>query len=429
VDEGALTALLGGHAPRHSVPGAALGILRDGETTTAYYGVADVATGDPVTADTRFSLGSLTKSMVATVAARLADAGRLSLDGQVARHVPELRGAGWAASATFRDLLANRSRVPLCAGLEFGFEARPEADADALARLVADAAPGQPSEVGWSYANLGWCVVGRAIETATGTTWEDAMRCHLLDPAGMRAAAFATGEAPVQRVSGHDTGPEGPIPVEPLVSRAYGPAGTSIVSTLADVLRFARLHLEDPALSQLREAHSDLAVYGWLDRWCLGWAQFDWEGGPVWGWDGMINGERSVLRLVPRARSAAVLLTNSNTGRVQYRAVFPELMQSAFGIGMPPLRLDPVRAAPGDLARFAGVYAWPDRRVEVTAGTDRLRLASEDGSATALPIDGRAFLVDSADPDGPTVMFGAFDSAGRPHVLYDMLWGLPRVGG
>jgi hypothetical protein len=67
--------------------------------------------------------------------------------------------------------------------------------------------------------------------------------------------------------------------------------------------------------------------------------------------------------------------------------------------------------------------------VEVTAGTDRLRLASEDGSATALPIDGRAFLVDSADPDGPTVMFGAFDSAGRPHVLYDMLWGLPRVGG
>ena len=46
----------------------------------------------------------------------------------------------------------------------------------------------------------------------------------------------------------------------------------------------------------------------------------------------------------------------------------------------------------------------------------------------AMPIDGRAFLVDPCDPDGPTVKFGAFDSAGRPHVLYDVLWGLPRVG-
>jgi hypothetical protein len=32
-------------------------------------------------------------------------------------------------------------------------------------------------------------------------------------------------------------------------------------------------------------------------------------------------------------------------------------------------------------------------------------------------------------PDNPTVTFGAFDVAGRPRVLYDMLWGLPRLGG
>ena len=57
--------------------------------------------------------------MVATAVARLVDAGRLSLDDSVAAHVPELRGAGWAARATVRDVLANRSRLPLRAELEF----------------------------------------------------------------------------------------------------------------------------------------------------------------------------------------------------------------------------------------------------------------------------------------------------------------------
>jgi hypothetical protein len=94
---------------------------------------------------------------------------------------------------------------------------------------------------------------------------------------------------------------------------------------------------------------------------------------------------------------------------------------------VPPLRVDPVAGAAGDLSRFAGAYAWPDRRVDVAATADGLRITREDGEAAALPVDERTFVVDPADPDTPTVTFGAFDTAGRPQVLYEMLWGLPRV--
>ena len=90
MDADALSALLGRHAVAHAVPGAALGILRAGTTTTAYHGLADVATGTPVAPETRFSVGSLTKSMVATVVVRLAGLGRLSLDDPIAARVPEL---------------------------------------------------------------------------------------------------------------------------------------------------------------------------------------------------------------------------------------------------------------------------------------------------------------------------------------------------
>ena len=414
---------------RHAVPGAVIGVLRDGAMTTASCGVADVTTGEPVAVSTRFSVGSLTKSMVATVITRLAQAGRLSLDAPVTAHVPELRASGWAGGATLGDLLANRSRLPLRDGLEFGFTDRTDQDDGALSRLVADAAAGGPAGSYWSYTNVGWCVLGRVIETAAVTAWEEAMRRHLFDRAGMGETTFVTGGASKSRATGHDVTADRPVPVEPLTARAYGPAGTTAVTTVTDLLRFAALHLQDPSLASLRAVHAEVSIYSWLDSWCLGWARFDWEGGPVWGWDGLVPGERSVLRIMPEHQAAVVLMTNSNTGRAMYRSLFTDLMASLCGITVPPLRLGPSPGAAGELSRFAGIYAWPDRHVEVMPTSDGLLINSEDGQTEALPLDERTFVVDAADPDNPAVTFGAFDTAGRPHVLYDMLWGLPRIDG
>jgi CubicO group peptidase (beta-lactamase class C family) len=427
VNEGDLAALLREHALRHSVPGAAVGILREGSATIACYGVADVSSRDPVTPETRFSVGSLTKSMVATVIARLAGAGRLSLDDPVAAHVPELDEVGWAERATVRDLLANRSGLPLRAELEFGFAGHQEEDDSMLSRLATELGAGVPAGDFWSYTNVGWCLLGRVIETATGASWEDAMRGRLFESTGMSGTTFATEGDTKARVSGHKVTAEGAVPVEPLVSRAYGPAGTSVVSTVTDLLRFAALHLEDSSLATLRVSHAEIQIYGWLDAWGLGWARFDWKGGQPWGWDGLIDGERSVLRIVPEQHAAVVLLTNSDSGRAMYRSLFAELMPPLFGISVPPPSYDTSPGAAGDLSRFAGVYAWPDRKVEVTATGRGLLIKREGGEREALPLDERTFLIDPIDPDNPCVTFGAFDAAARPRVLYLMLWGLPRV--
>jgi CubicO group peptidase (beta-lactamase class C family) len=415
------------HASAHGVPGAAIGVLRHGVETIACYGVANVTTGAPVTAGSRFAVGSLTKSMVATVVARLAEEGRLSIDDPVTAHVPELREVTWAQRATVRDLLANRSGLPLRAALEFDFAAHEGEDDGVLSRLVANVAPEQPTPVGWSYTNVGWCVLGRAVATLTRSTWEQAMGVELFAATGMRETTFETESRIDARVSGHQLTADGPVPVEPLVSRAFGPAGTSVVSTVGDMLRFAALHLRDPALATLRRPEPAPRIHGWLDGWCLGWASFDWEGGRVWGWDSVINGERAVLRLVPEHNAAIVLMTNSNTGRAMYRSLFADLMRSLFGIGVPQMRLDAEPGVTGDLSRFAGVYAWPDRRVDVTAAKTCLLIKSEQRGVEAFLLDERTFVVEPMDPDNPTVTFGAFDAVGRPHVLYVMLWGLPRL--
>ena len=323
--ESALTAVLERHASNHGVPGAAIGILRDGSTTTAYFGVTDVSTGAPVAADTRFSIGSLTKSMVATVVARLAEAGRLSLEDLVAARVPELRGIGWAERATIRDLLANRSGLPLTNDLEFGFDPRPDPDDGALSRLAQDVATAEPAGNFWSYSDAGWCS-SAGDPDRHGGTWKEAMRRYLYDSAGMDQTTFATEDPSVPHASGHTMTAHGPIPLEPLVARAYGPAGANVISTVTDLLRFAALHIEDPSLALLRAVHGEVAIHAWLDAWCLGWAWFDWDGGPVWGWDGLINGERSVLRIMPDTMPRSSCSTNSSNGRAMYRSLFTELM-------------------------------------------------------------------------------------------------------
>jgi CubicO group peptidase (beta-lactamase class C family) len=343
--------------------------------------------------------------------------------------VPELRGSDWAQRATLRDLLANRSGLPLSDALEFDFDGRHDGDEDTLARLAADVAAAGPGPEIWSYANVGWCLLGRVIETVTGDAWENSLRRNVVEPTGMRGVAFSTDGVPDRCVSGHEATASGPVPVERLVGRAYGPAGTSVVATATDLLRFAAMHLQEPSLAALRTVQAEVSIHGWFDAWCLGWARFDWSGGNVWGWDGVVNGERSVLRILPEQQGAVVLMANCGTGRALYRSLFADLIEPVFGIGFPPLDLGASPGAAGDLARFAGVYAWPDRRAEVTAAGNDLLIKSKDGEKEALPLDRQAFVVDPLDPDTPAVTFGAFDHTGRPGVLYLMLWGLPRLGG
>jgi CubicO group peptidase (beta-lactamase class C family) len=422
-----LAELLGECVVAHHVPGAAVGLLRDDECTVACAGTAHATTGKPVTAESRFGAGSLTKSMVATVVAQLAAGGRLSLADRVALHVPELRGAAWAEEATIEDLLANRSGLPLRAALEFDFGADEDSGDRALATLVSRIAAEAPTHAAWSYTNAGWCVLGRVLETVTGRGWEDAMRAILLAPAGMRETAFTAGHGVSDRVSGHLVTPDGPIATEPLVARAFGPAGTSLVSTAPDMLRFAALHLGDPALALMRCLQPSPRIHAWLDGWCLGWGCFDWAGGRVWGWDSVLPGERAFLRLLPEPRAAVVLLTNGETGRALYRSLFAALMPALLGIETAPLLLEAEAGAAGDLTRFAGIYGSPGRRIAVRPAEGSLRITTTSGDAEAIPLAERTFVVDRTDPDTPTVTFDAFDIAGRPQVLYDMIWALPRL--
>lgn len=90
------------------------------------------------------------------------------------------------------------------------------------------------------------------------------------------------------------------------------------------------------------------------------------------------------------------------------------ILMKEFGIGMPALPLEPSLSGAGNLARYAGVYAWPDERWTVTPGDTDLVVEHDGVAARALPLDDSTSLVDADDPDNPTVTFTDFDASGRP---------------
>jgi CubicO group peptidase (beta-lactamase class C family) len=419
-----LAHLLADEIARHPVPGVAVGLLADGHVTTACAGVTDTRTGRPAAVTDRFAIGSLTKSLTATVLLRLTGEGRFALDDPLPAHVPELVDAAWAGSTTVRDLLANRSRLPLRA--EWEFSALAGDDDEILARFASALAGAPASPVGWSYSNAGWSLLGRLIECLTGETWEAAMREHLFTPLGMAQTTFAGAELGEVRAVGHEVVGDTFRPLLPWTPRVFGPSGTTVLSSIGDIMRFAQFHLDEPAMEQMRELHADVAIHGWLDGWCLGWARFDWAGGPAWGWDGVISGQRAILRLLPERRAALAILTNGSAGRNLCRSLLAGILDEHFGLAVPPLRLQPSPGAQLDLDRYVGTYAWPDRAWRVSARGNGLLIEGADRTDEALPVDERIFVVDPHDPDNPTVTFDRFDSGGRPSVLFRMLWAYHR---
>src|SRR5262245_58532042 len=90
----------------YSVPGVAVGVLRNGEEFTAGFGITNVEAPVPVDANTLFQIGSISKTFTGTVAMRLVEEGKLDLDAPIRTYLPglKLQDEAAAAGATLRHL-------------------------------------------------------------------------------------------------------------------------------------------------------------------------------------------------------------------------------------------------------------------------------------------------------------------------------------
>ena len=236
------------------VPGAAIGLLAGDREEHATVGLASLSSLRPVTPETLFQIGSLTKTYTATTIWRLIDEGALDLDAPVRTYIPELTlmDESVAAEVTVANLLDHSAGFYGDEGFDTG------EDDGAIARYVAERLPQLPQlfppGAFFSYNNAAFTLLGRLIEVATGTTYRAAIENLLLSPLGLENSLLdpaAVLERPY--ADGHMYLPINGAPAltvsTPLwLPRSVDPAG-GIWATTRDVIRYGRFHIDTGAVS------------------------------------------------------------------------------------------------------------------------------------------------------------------------------------
>lgn len=235
---------------------------RSGELKLWFDGERALGSGVAVARGDRWHLGSITKSMTATLVGRLVDAGKVRWDdtvGDVLGAVaPDMRAEYRAV--TYRHLLSHRSGMP--ANLDPsdlpGFTrelADPRVERVRFVGLALAAAPAGPAERTFTYSNNGYVTAAAMLEQTLGRSWERLIRTHLFEPLRLSSAGVgAPGRAGalVQPV-GHAAGPTSPIQPyrvgEPVTDNpaVFGPAGRVHMS-MTDLITYLAAHRDRTAL-------------------------------------------------------------------------------------------------------------------------------------------------------------------------------------
>lgn len=329
----AASALVAHAMRRYHVPGAALGVLRDGAVKTRGFGVTNVDNPQPVAADTLFALASISKTVTATAVMRLAQTGKIDLDAPIRTYLPDFNVQDPAASrtVTMRYLLTHTP----------GWEGQltvPDRGVDTLAAFVAslrDLPQLSPPGAVWSYNNAGFAVAGRVIEVVTGKPFADAAADLVFTPMRLQRATLSLGQMAAGRFAVGHRDRDGRTEVaRPFLLSTNPPAG-GVAMHVGDLMTYARAHLTDATLAPMRVAQlrkngtDDQMGIGWQLR-TIGGVHVAMHGGTAAG------GLCLLLELVPDRAFAFAILTNHADGWRLIQDVEREILRTYLDLSLAP---------------------------------------------------------------------------------------------
>lgn len=242
-----LDALFQRHAAEKHIPGSIYGVVLDGELVhVATSGMAELSSARGVTRDTRFRIASMTKSFTALAILMLRDAGKLSLDDPIEKHIPR-----FAAVARLTE-----DSPPVTIGLLLrmggGFpQDDPWGDrrlADSVAEFESLVSGGlnysTPPGTGYEYSNLGYTLLGHIVTRVAGEPYQSYITREILQPLGMKHTVWEFTTVPPDHLAlgyrwEHDRHQPEPI----LHDGAFGAMG-GLISTIDDFARYVAFHLD-----------------------------------------------------------------------------------------------------------------------------------------------------------------------------------------
>ncbi|MDV7134657.1 serine hydrolase domain-containing protein [Williamsia muralis] len=284
-------------------------------------------------------IGSLTKTMTATVLLQLVQEGKLSLDDTIGKYVPGMPNGDVATLLQLSDMTSGIPSYTKSDAIVNKFFANPEYAwppqelVDGVKGLPADFAPGQ----GWEYSNTNYVLLGMVIEKVLGQPIADVFEQRLFGPLGMADTSFPGGSTEIGDPHMDGLTDQNQPPGQNVDSTRWNPSfaftAGAVISTLDDLKKwghalFTGEGVLDSSTQQFRRdsiirdipPNTATAGYG------IGIG----DRGGWWGHDGDIPGYNSVLFHNYDSDTTIIVLTNSdNTFTVNGKEAFPAPAVSA----------------------------------------------------------------------------------------------------
>jgi CubicO group peptidase (beta-lactamase class C family) len=404
------------------LPGISAAIVHDQELVWSRgFGHADLEGAVPVSPETIYSICSVSKLFTSIAVMQLRDAGKLSLDDPVEKHLPWFdiqKTYPDVPPATVRGLLTHTSGLPRESAFPYWTDpAFPFPTREAMQERVSEQSTLYPTDRYFQYSNLGMALLGEIVSAASGMPYDRYIRQRILEPLGMTdtttdlplrlaGGRLATGYSPLDRSGQRQA-------LALFQARAMAPAA-GYASTVEDLGRFAacqfgllgsewgspvgsipgasvlrpstiremqRVHRVDPELFASEGSH-----------WGLGFGIYkgDDEGavdGTYVGHGGACPGFRTSLRLQPDTKVAAIAMINAEGARAS-PGVITRAAHKIVGKAISEAVESPEKASAPDpgLRRYTGLYttvAWGE--VAVVIWDDKL---ASFGLPTKDPMEG-----------------------------------------
>lgn len=312
VDPQAVRRLVADQVKSRGLVGLSLVIVKDGRTVLAEgFGARALQGGEPVTADTMFAIGSITKQFTAACVLLLAEDGKLSVTDKVAKYYP---GLTRASDITLLDLMNHVSGYLDYYPLDF--VDRPmmkPIEVDEVIRRYATRQLEFEPGTRYSYSNTGFLILGRVVEKASGEPFGAFLSRRILTPLGMTHTVYEPDPASAGLAQGYMSfwlgEPEAAAPE----GKGWIAAAGALYSTPKD------LAIWDAALTGgevLKEDSFKLMTTprrmkdGGVSNYGCGLAIGQRGGVTILSHNGAVNGFYALSLIVPSTRSSVILFSN-----------------------------------------------------------------------------------------------------------------------
>jgi CubicO group peptidase (beta-lactamase class C family) len=319
------------------IPGISVAIVRDGKVIYAKgFGYRDVEKRLPVTTDTIFAIGSVSKSFTSLIFGTLNDEGKVDWDKPVRTYLPTFQVDDPIATdhATPRDLLSHRTGLARCDLIWYSSNFTREDLFSRLKYLKSD----REFRSGYEYNNLMIMTLGYLEGRVANSSWEDLVKSRIFEPLGMQKSNFSVNDS---QKSADFSQPYtlkkdvvSKVPFKNIDS--IGPAG-SINSSINDMSRYVIFQLGDGTYNgtrivsqnNLKLVHTGQTAITSLPEsftqnglgpmtYAMGWVDATFRGHHMVWHNGGIDGFHSLLTMLPEDKIGVVILSNlSNNGALE----------------------------------------------------------------------------------------------------------------